>query len=143
MGWQCPSPGDLPDPGIEPTSLMSPALAGGVFTTHSTWEASANQRKSQSSLTRAAFPQRFQQCLLAAAVVSGSSGAQLRGFQLQQPRQPCSMPSGRVSFSTSLWPVSLSPCRPSCALSSLTRCHPVSLSPEPCSQLPHTLPVNS
>ena len=25
----CPPPGDLPDPGIEPTSLMSPALAGG------------------------------------------------------------------------------------------------------------------
>ena len=24
-------PGDLPDPGIEPTSLMSPALAGGFF----------------------------------------------------------------------------------------------------------------
>ena len=28
-----PSPGDLPDPGIEPTSLVSPALAGGFFTT--------------------------------------------------------------------------------------------------------------
>ena len=28
-----PSPGDLPDPGIEPTSLASPALAGGFFTT--------------------------------------------------------------------------------------------------------------
>ena len=27
----CPSPRDLPDPGIEPTSLMSPALAGGLF----------------------------------------------------------------------------------------------------------------
>ena len=27
-----PSPGDLLDPGIEPTSLMSPALAGGFFT---------------------------------------------------------------------------------------------------------------
>ena len=26
-------PGDLPDPGIKPTSLMSPALAGGLFTT--------------------------------------------------------------------------------------------------------------
>ena len=26
-------PGDLPDPGIEPTSLMSPALAGGFFAT--------------------------------------------------------------------------------------------------------------
>ena len=26
------SPGDLPDPGIEPVSLVSPALAGGFFT---------------------------------------------------------------------------------------------------------------
>ena len=26
------SPGDLPDPGIEPTSLPSPVLAGGFFT---------------------------------------------------------------------------------------------------------------
>ena len=29
----CPPPGDLPDPGIEPTSVASPALAGGFFTT--------------------------------------------------------------------------------------------------------------
>ena len=28
-----PTPGDLPDPGIEPASLVSPALAGGFFTT--------------------------------------------------------------------------------------------------------------
>ena len=28
-----PSSGDLPDPGFKPTSLMSPALAGGFFTT--------------------------------------------------------------------------------------------------------------
>ena len=27
------TPGDLPDPGIEPMSLVSPALAGGFFTT--------------------------------------------------------------------------------------------------------------
>ena len=27
-GLPCPPPGDLPNPGIEPTSLMSPALAG-------------------------------------------------------------------------------------------------------------------
>ena len=33
----CLSLGDLPNPGIEPTSLMSPALAGGFFTTNSTW----------------------------------------------------------------------------------------------------------
>ena len=28
-----PSSGDLPDPGIEPVSLVSPALAGRFFTT--------------------------------------------------------------------------------------------------------------
>ena len=32
-GLPFPSPGDLPDPGIEPRSLPSPALAGGFFTT--------------------------------------------------------------------------------------------------------------
>ena len=30
-GLPCPPPGDLPDPGIEYTSLMSPALAGGLL----------------------------------------------------------------------------------------------------------------
>ena len=38
-GLPCPSPGDLPNPGIEPVPLMSPALAGGFFTTSDTWEA--------------------------------------------------------------------------------------------------------
>ena len=38
-GLPCPSPGDLPNPGIELTSLMSPALASGFFTTSATWEA--------------------------------------------------------------------------------------------------------
>ena len=33
------SSGDLPDPGIDLTSLMSPALAGRFFTTSTTWEA--------------------------------------------------------------------------------------------------------
>ena len=35
----CPSPGDLPDPEIKPTSLTSPAWACGFFTTSATWEA--------------------------------------------------------------------------------------------------------
>ena len=38
-GLPCPPPGHLPDPGIEPMSLTSPALAGGFFTTSTTWEA--------------------------------------------------------------------------------------------------------
>ena len=33
-----PSPGDLPDPGIEPASLMSSTLAGKFFTTDATRE---------------------------------------------------------------------------------------------------------
>ena len=35
----CTPPGDLPDPGVEPALRMSPALAGGFFTTRATWEA--------------------------------------------------------------------------------------------------------
>ena len=31
-GLLCPPPGDLPNPGTEPVSFMSPALAGGFFT---------------------------------------------------------------------------------------------------------------
>ena len=33
-----PPPGDGPNPGIEPTSVMFPALAGGFFTTRATLE---------------------------------------------------------------------------------------------------------
>ena len=38
-GLPWPPPGDLPDPGIKPTSLMSPVLADGLFTASATWEA--------------------------------------------------------------------------------------------------------
>ena len=31
-GLACPPPGDLPIPGMEPVSLTSPAMAGGLFT---------------------------------------------------------------------------------------------------------------
>ena len=38
-GLPFPPAGDLPDAGIEPVSLMSPAFAGRFFTTSATWEA--------------------------------------------------------------------------------------------------------
>ena len=38
-GVPFPTPGDLPDPRIEPTSLASPTLAGGYFTSSANWEA--------------------------------------------------------------------------------------------------------
>ena len=44
-GLPFPPPRDLPDPGINPTSLRSPAWAGGFFTTSTTWEAQDFSRK--------------------------------------------------------------------------------------------------
>ena len=41
----CLPPGDLPDPGIKPTSLMSPALAGGFFTTRASCVAWEEEKK--------------------------------------------------------------------------------------------------
>ena len=38
-GLPFPSPGDLPDPGIKPVSLTSPALTNRFFTIGATWEA--------------------------------------------------------------------------------------------------------
>ena len=38
-GLLCSSPGDRSDPGMEPMSLLSPALAGRFFTTRATREA--------------------------------------------------------------------------------------------------------
>ena len=37
-GLLCLSPGNFSNPGIEPTSLTYPSLAGGFFTTTTTWE---------------------------------------------------------------------------------------------------------
>ena len=38
-GFPWPPPGDLPDPGTEPTSLIFPALANRFFTTSPAWDA--------------------------------------------------------------------------------------------------------
>ena len=43
-GLPFPPSGDLPDPGIEPTSLMFPALAGGFFNTRATCQALPSPR---------------------------------------------------------------------------------------------------
>ena len=43
-----PSPGNLPDQGIETVSLISPILVDGFFTTGATWEAQDTLRKFKS-----------------------------------------------------------------------------------------------
>ena len=47
VGYQSGLLGDLPDPGIEPTSLESPALAGGFFTTEPPGKPKFKQCQSQ------------------------------------------------------------------------------------------------
>ena len=44
-GLPIPSPGDLPDPGIKPMSLMSPALAGRFFTPEPPGKPNSNIRR--------------------------------------------------------------------------------------------------
>ena len=56
IGLPCPPPGDLPDPGIELASLMSPTLSGGFFTTSATWEATKNIGVGSHSLLQGIFP---------------------------------------------------------------------------------------
>ena len=48
-GWPCPPLRDLPDPGVEPASLRSPSLAGGFFTTSTTWSPCPHTRLGRGS----------------------------------------------------------------------------------------------
>ena len=45
-GLPCSRTGDLPNPGIKPMPLASPAMAGRFFTTSITWEAPENTKLS-------------------------------------------------------------------------------------------------
>ena len=47
-GLPCPSPGDLPSPGIKSTLLVCPTLAGEFFTTSATWESPVRGRRPRS-----------------------------------------------------------------------------------------------
>ena len=49
-GLPFPSPGDLPDPGIKPMSLASPALAGRLFITGAIWEAQSLEEQVKNEL---------------------------------------------------------------------------------------------
>ena len=51
-GLPCPPPGDLPNPGTEPGSLMSPALSGRFFTTSATWDAQTKAYRDKKGLAK-------------------------------------------------------------------------------------------
>ena len=65
-GLPCPTPRDLPHPGVKPASLRSPEWAGGFFTTSATWEVPKNYyyvQKNVDALDGTIFPQRVHSLL--------------------------------------------------------------------------------
>ena len=54
-GWPRPPPGSLPNPGIEPVSLMSPEQAGMLFATSATWKAQSKQQSSREALMKTGY----------------------------------------------------------------------------------------
>ena len=66
-GLPFPIPGDLPHPGIEPACLMSPALAGGFFTTSTPYCCVKNQPKTRCL-------NKDSSCSLVMSELHGSSG---------------------------------------------------------------------
>ena len=75
-GLPCPSPGDLPHPGMEPASLTSPPPASRFFTTSATWnitqcndQMETQQQKSRIQLSFMAIfpPLRIQPCTIQCA----------------------------------------------------------------------------
>ena len=115
-GLPCPSPGDLPDPGIEPTSLTSSALAVRPFTTSTTWEALV--------IAYEYILLQIRSDQISHSVVSDS----LRPHESQHARPPWPSPTPRVhsdSCPSSQW------------------CHPaISSSVVPFSSCPQSLPAS-
>ena len=115
-GLPCPSPGDLPDPGIEPTSLTSSALAVRPFTTSTTWEALV--------IAYEYIILQIRSDQISHSVVSDS----LRHHESQHARPPCPSPTPEVhsdSCPSSQW------------------CHPaISSSVVPFSSCPQSLPAS-
>ena len=73
-----PTPGDLPDPGIQYVSLVSPALAGRFFTNCATWEAPAPVSPGESSGWLLLPPNPARSFPLSQAQRSGASSLKLR-----------------------------------------------------------------
>ena len=109
-GLPLPSPGDLPNPGIEPISLMSPALVAAAakslqscltlcnrfFTISSTWEALGALKKKETELPVVkdylVLTYLFSLVQFSCSVVADS----LRPHELQHARPPCPSPTPGV-----------------------------------------------
>ena len=94
-GLPCPPPGDLPNPGIEPMSLMSPALAGQFFTTRMTWGAPLVPRSAIKPMSPAV--EAWNLNLWATRKVPLSSSYKDPGHCVEDPSRGCPSPPPQVS----------------------------------------------
>ena len=88
-GLPFPSLGDLPKPGVETASLASPVLAGGFFTTSTTWEAHR-------------VPHHILPVSGLAACIDGSSCHPGGGILVTPGRSPCPSTSTLCTLATPL-----------------------------------------
>ena len=101
-----PSPVDLPNPGIESVSLMSPALASGFFTTIATWEAPLSPRKKQNLFAMALFFQEILSCNnnISRSVMSDPMDYSLPGSSVHGDSPGKNTGVGRVSLFQGIFP---------------------------------------
>ena len=84
-GLPCSPPGDLPEPGIEPTSLMLPTLAGGFSTTSATWKPSMNM-----GVQISFKDSNFKKCYIFMFILAAPQGLwDLSSLTIDQTRPPC------------------------------------------------------
>ena len=93
-GLPCPPSGGLPGPGIKPTTLTSPALAGGFFTTSATWEAQVKEAHHEKTNTLvfhlSEVPKRVE--LYSRVIIVRVWGeAEMGSCSVQVESQPCKM----------------------------------------------------
>ena len=121
-GLPSPPPGDLPDPGTEPMSLKSTALAGVLFTTIPTWKALIKYTQSQKHgiLTSQLFPSRTVVQLLSRVWLFTTCG-------LHHARLPCPSQSSQVCSNSYLWiGDAIQPSHPVASFSSYPQSFPAS-----------------
>ena len=100
-GLTFPSLRDLPDAGIEPASLVSPALAGRFFTTRTTWEAHVLQPKmpyhtaETSCASTTTWRSQMNECLKRRRQCKGDYGIEVPSIY---PPDPVSILSTSVCF---------------------------------------------
>ena len=95
-GLPCPPPGDLPNPGTEPVSLTSLALAGMFFTTSATWKAHHNTCVSNHHIVHLELTQRHM------SIISQYSWKQNKIKNIKQVKTSFFISSETVSIPTQL-----------------------------------------